>query len=110
MKRQIGCSTKSTLTFFIFLLYGFSLQVFNHYDTPLPYNLVFKEWVVNDATFVVLFRTIQKLTFDDFIGLEVLQMTVNFLYLLFFSMVLDIMVSLLLQLLCMWFVLKFFPI
>jgi uncharacterized membrane protein YwzB len=71
---------------------------------------VFREGVANDATFVVLFWAVQKLTFDDFIGLEVLQMTDNLLYLFFSSMVLDIMVSLLLQLLWMLFVLTNLPI
>jgi sodium/hydrogen exchanger 8 len=74
------------------------------------YNLVFWEGVVNNATSVVLFRAIQKLTFDDFTSLEVLQMIRSFLYLFFSNMVLDIMVSLLLQLLWMLFVLTNLPI
>lgn len=74
------------------------------------YNLVFREGVVNNATSVVLFRAIQKLTFDEFTSLEVLQMTRSFLYLFFSNMVLDIMVSLLLQLLWMLFVLTNLPI
>jgi sodium/hydrogen exchanger 8 len=74
------------------------------------YNLVFWEGVVNNATSVVLFRAIQKLTFDEFTSLEVLQMTRSFLYLFFSNMVLDIMVSLLLQLLWMLFVLTNLPI
>jgi len=71
---------------------------------------VFREGVVNDATFVVLFWAVQKLTFDVFTSLEVLQMIGNFLYLFFSSIVLDIMVSLLLQLLWMLFVLTNLPI
>jgi NhaP-type Na+/H+ or K+/H+ antiporter len=106
----IGCSTKSGLAFFTFLLYGFSLQVLSQDDTPLLYSLVFGEGVVNDATSVVLFRAVQKLTFDDFTGLEVLQMTGSFLYLFFSSTVLGIMVSLLLQLLWMLFVQTDLPI
>jgi sodium/hydrogen exchanger 8 len=74
------------------------------------YNLVFWEGVMNNATSVVLFRAIQKLTFDEFTSLEVLQMTRSFLYLFFSNMVLDIMVSLLLQLLWMLFVLTNLPI
>jgi NhaP-type Na+/H+ or K+/H+ antiporter len=106
----IGCSTKSGLACFTFLLYGFSLQVLSQDDTPLLYSLVFGEGVVNDATSVVLFRAVQKLTFDDFTGLEVLQMTGSFLYLFFSSTVLGIMVSLLLQLLWMLFVQMDLPI
>jgi sodium/hydrogen exchanger 8 len=74
------------------------------------YDLVFWEGVVNNATSVVLFRAIEKLTFDEFTSLEVLQMTRSFLYLFFSNMVLDIMVSLLLQLLWMLFVLTNLPI
>ncbi len=85
-------------------VFYFSLQVLSQDDTPLLYSLVFGEGVVNDATSVVLFRAVQKLTFDDFTGLEVLQMTGSFLYLFFSSTVLGIMVSLLLQLLWMLFV------
>jgi NhaP-type Na+/H+ or K+/H+ antiporter len=90
----IGYSTKLRLAFFIFFCYGFSLQVLSQDDTPLLYNLVFGEGVVNDATCVVLFQVVQKLTFDDFTGLEVLQMIGNFFYLLFSSTILGIMVSL----------------
>jgi NhaP-type Na+/H+ or K+/H+ antiporter len=87
-----------------------TLQVLSQDDTPLLYSLVFGEGVVNDATSVVLFRAVQKLTFDDFTGLEVLQMTGSFLYLFFSSTVLGIMVSLLLQLLWMLFVQTDLPI
>ncbi|CAK9871724.1 unnamed protein product [Sphagnum jensenii] len=72
-----------------------TLQVLSQDDTPLLYSLVFGEGVVNDATSVVLFRAVQKLTFDDFTGLEVLQMTGSFLYLFFSSTVLGIMTGLL---------------
>ncbi|KAL4185288.1 hypothetical protein AMTRI_Chr10g229980 [Amborella trichopoda] len=58
-----------------------TLQVLNQDETPLLYSLVFGEGVVNDATSVVLFRTVQKLdvsrldlrvalyTFKDFLYL-----------------------------------------
>ncbi|KAH9572271.1 hypothetical protein CY35_02G138800 [Sphagnum magellanicum] len=72
-----------------------TLQVLSQDDTPLLYSLVFGEGVVNDATSVVLFRAVQKLTFDDFTGLEVLQMTGSFLYLFFSSTVLGIVTGLL---------------
>jgi sodium/hydrogen exchanger 8 len=74
-----------------------TLQVLSQDDTPLLYSLVFGEGVVNDATSVVLFRAVQKLTFDDFTGIEVLQMSGSFLYLFFSSTVLGIAVSFLLQ-------------
>jgi sodium/hydrogen exchanger 8 len=73
------------------------LQVLSQDDTPLLYSLVFGEGVVNDATSVVLFRAVQKLTFDDFTSMEVLQMSGSFLYLFFSSTVLGIAVSFLLQ-------------
>ncbi|CAM6008146.1 unnamed protein product, partial [Sphagnum balticum] len=72
-----------------------TLQVLSQDDTPLLYSLVFGEGVVNDATSVVLFRAVQKLTFDDFTGLEVLQITGSFLYLFFSSTALGIMTGLL---------------
>ncbi len=73
------------------------MQVLSQDDTPLLYSLVFGEGVVNDATSVVLFRAVQKLTFDDFTSMEVLQMSGSFLYLFFSSTVLGIAVSFLLQ-------------
>jgi sodium/hydrogen exchanger 8 len=73
------------------------LQVLSQDDTPLLYSLVFGEGVVNDATSVVLFRAVQKLTFDDFTSMEVLQMSGSFFYLFFSSTVLGIAVSFLLQ-------------
>ncbi|KAH9576528.1 hypothetical protein CY35_01G166900 [Sphagnum magellanicum] len=72
-----------------------TLQVLSQDDTPLLYSLVFGEGVVNDATSVVLFRAVQKLTFDDFTGIEVLQMSGSFLYLFFSSTVLGIATGLL---------------
>jgi sodium/hydrogen exchanger 8 len=72
-----------------------TLQVLSQDDTPLLYSLVFGEGVVNDATSVVLFRAVQKLTFDDFTSMEVLQMSGSFFYLFFSSTVLGIATGLL---------------
>lgn len=50
--------------------------------------------MVNDATSVVLFRAVQKLTFDDFTGMEVLHIGGSFLSLFFSSTILGVVVSL----------------
>ncbi|KAH9576536.1 hypothetical protein CY35_01G167000 [Sphagnum magellanicum] len=71
-----------------------TLQVLSQDDTPLLYSLVFGGFV-NNATSVVLFRAVQKLTFDDFTGMEVLQMSGSFLYFFFCSTVLGIATGLL---------------
>jgi hypothetical protein len=57
---------------------------------------VFREGLVNNATCVVLFWAVQKLTFDGFTDLEVLQMISSLFYLFFSSTVMGIMVNLLL--------------
>jgi len=72
-----------------------TLQVLSQDDTPLLYSLVFGEGVVNDATSVVLFRAVQKLTFDNFTGAEVMKIGGSFLELFFSSTILGIAIGLL---------------
>jgi len=67
---------------------------------------MFREGLVNNATCVVLFRVVQKLTFYDYTSLEVLQMIGSFFNLFFSIMVLGIMVSLLVQLLWSAYIIK----
>ena len=69
------------------------LQVFNQDETPLLYSLVFGEGVVNDATFVVLFKAIQNFDLFHIDLTTALQLLANFLYLLIVSTVLGIFVS-----------------
>lgn len=71
------------------------LQVLNQDDSPLLYSLVFGEGVVNDATSVVLFRAVQKLSFKDFTGMEVIRICGSFLQLFFSSTVLGVAIGLL---------------
>eukprot|EP00249_Psilotum_nudum_P011860 c23429_g1_i1 orf=170-1846(+) len=72
-----------------------TLQVLHQDETPLLYSLVFGEGVVNDATSVVLFRTVQTITFSEVNALTVLKMLGNFLYLLTMSTILGVTVGLL---------------
>lgn len=57
------------------------LQVLSQEETPLLYSLVFGEGVVNDATSVVIFNTVQKINADTINGLTALHICLNFLYL-----------------------------
>ncbi|XP_024526136.1 sodium/hydrogen exchanger 1 isoform X2 [Selaginella moellendorffii] len=72
-----------------------TLQVLSQDETPLLYSLVFGEGVVNDATSVVLFRTIQKLGTASINGLTALGMFADFIYLFLSSTVLGVAAGLL---------------
>eukprot|EP00246_Nothoceros_aenigmaticus_P008932 TRINITY_DN241_c1_g1_i2.p1 TRINITY_DN241_c1_g1~~TRINITY_DN241_c1_g1_i2.p1 ORF type:complete len:317 (-),score=29.29 TRINITY_DN241_c1_g1_i2:33-983(-) len=72
-----------------------TLQVLSQDETPLLYSLVFGEGVVNDATSVVLFRAIQKFSFDDFTVLTGVGIVGSFLYLFVTSTALGISFGLL---------------
>lgn len=56
---------------------------------------MFGEGVVNDATSIVLFNSVQTLDFHNIDGLTVLKLIGTFLYLLFTSTALGIAVGLL---------------
>ncbi|MQL72410.1 hypothetical protein Taro_004750 [Colocasia esculenta] len=70
-----------------------TLQVLNQEETPLLYSLVFGEGVVNDATSIVLFNTVQKLNFNNIDALTALKLLGTFLYLFFTSTALGVAVS-----------------
>ena len=57
------------------------MQVLHQDETPLLYSLVFGEGVVNDATSVVLFNTIQKLDVNRLHGRQAVRILLDFLYL-----------------------------
>ncbi|XP_024959341.1 sodium/hydrogen exchanger 4 isoform X2 [Cynara cardunculus var. scolymus] len=67
-----------------------TLQVLNQDETPLLYSLVFGEGVVNDATSVVLFNAVQKMTADTLNGQTALRIFVDFLYLFSMSTILGV--------------------
>lgn len=56
-------------------------QILHQDETPLLYSLVFGEGVVNDATSVVLFNTIQKLDVNKLHGWQAVHILLDFLYL-----------------------------
>nr|AVA17659.1 Na+/H+ antiporter family protein 5 [Populus ciliata] len=72
-----------------------TLQVLSQDETPFLYSIVFGEGVVNDATSIVLFNSVQTLDFHNIDGLTVLNLIGTFLYLLFTSTALGIAVGLL---------------
>ncbi|KAF6161943.1 hypothetical protein GIB67_014145 [Kingdonia uniflora] len=67
-----------------------TLQVLHQDETPLLYSLVFGEGVVNDATSVVLFHAIQKLSHSKLDGWAAPRILGDFLYLFTASTVLGI--------------------
>ncbi|XP_078446633.1 sodium/hydrogen exchanger 1-like isoform X1 [Wolffia australiana] len=67
-----------------------TLQVLNQDETPLLYSLVFGEGVVNDATSIVLFNSVQKLDLESFGALSALQLLWTFLYLFITSTALGV--------------------
>ncbi|KAD3067187.1 hypothetical protein E3N88_35067 [Mikania micrantha] len=69
-----------------------TLQVLHQDETPLLYSLVFGEGVVNDATSVVLFNAVRKITANTFGGKAALRIVLDFLYLFFTSTVLGVTV------------------
>ncbi|KAL8237636.1 hypothetical protein R6Q59_018716 [Mikania micrantha] len=72
-----------------------TLQVLHQDETPLLYSLVFGEGVVNDATSVVLFNAVRKITANTFGGKAALRIVLDFLYLFFTSTVLGVTAGLL---------------
>eukprot|EP00258_Populus_trichocarpa_P016654 XP_006375776.2 sodium/hydrogen exchanger 1 isoform X1 [Populus trichocarpa] len=72
-----------------------TLQVLSQDETPFLYSIVFGEGVVNDATSIVLFNSVQTLDFHNIDGLTVLKLIGTFLYLLLTSTALGIAVGLL---------------
>ncbi|KAL9259778.1 Sodium/hydrogen exchanger 1-like protein [Drosera capensis] len=72
-----------------------TLQVLSQEETPFLYSVVFGEGVVNDATSIVLFNAVQKLDLSDASAMTALSLLGTFLYLLFTSTVLGVVVGLL---------------
>ncbi|KAL8166604.1 hypothetical protein V2J09_008103 [Rumex salicifolius] len=72
-----------------------TLQVLSQDETPLLYSVVFGEGVVNDATSIVLFNTIQSLDFSEVDAMTALSLVGTFLYLFFTSTILGVAVGLL---------------
>lgn len=68
-------------------------KVLNQDDTPFLYSAVFGEGVVNDATSIVLFNSVQSLDFSNIDGLTALKLLGTFLYLFFTSTALGLAVS-----------------
>ncbi|KAL5566148.1 hypothetical protein UlMin_029312 [Ulmus minor] len=71
-----------------------TLQVLNQDDTPFLYSMVFGEGVVNDATSIVLFNSVQSIDFSDINAAVALKLLWTFLYLLFTSTALGISMGL----------------
>ncbi|KAM0063779.1 putative cation/H+ exchanger, cation/H+ exchanger, CPA1 family [Helianthus debilis subsp. tardiflorus] len=72
-----------------------TLQVLHQDETPLLYSLVFGEGVVNDATSVVLFNAVRKITANTLGVKAALRILLDFLYLFSTSTVLGISAGLL---------------
>ncbi|XP_027935838.1 sodium/hydrogen exchanger 1-like isoform X2 [Vigna unguiculata] len=72
-----------------------TLQVLNQDETPLLYSIVFGEGVVNDATSIVLFNSVQSLDFSSSNSMTALKLLGTFLYLFCTSTALGIVVGLL---------------
>ncbi|WVY96105.1 hypothetical protein V8G54_028256 [Vigna mungo] len=72
-----------------------TLQVLNQDETPLLYSIVFGEGVVNDATSIVLFNSVQSLDFSSSNSVTALKLLGTFLYLFCTSTALGIAVGLL---------------
>ncbi|XP_027062355.1 sodium/hydrogen exchanger 4-like isoform X2 [Coffea arabica] len=72
-----------------------TLQVLHQDETPLLYSLVFGEGVVNDATSVVLFNTVQKLDVNRLHGRQAVHILWDFLYLFSTSTALGVSAGLL---------------
>ncbi|MED6108674.1 monovalent cation:H+ antiporter, CPA1 (nhx1) [Stylosanthes scabra] len=71
-----------------------TLQVLSQDETPLLYSIVFGEGVVNDATSIVLFNSVQTLDFSKLNAVTALKLLGTFLYLFFTSTALGIAVGL----------------
>ncbi|CAJ1976171.1 unnamed protein product [Sphenostylis stenocarpa] len=72
-----------------------TLQVLNQDETPLLYSIVFGEGVVNDATSIVLFNSVQSLDFTSNNSMTALKLLGTFLYLFCTSTALGVGVGLL---------------
>ncbi|XP_057512470.1 sodium/hydrogen exchanger 1-like [Actinidia eriantha] len=72
-----------------------TLQVLNQDETPFLYSVVFGEGVVNDATSIVLFNSVQSLDFSNIDAMTAFKLLGTFLYLFFSSTALGIVVGLL---------------
>ncbi|KAI9099115.1 hypothetical protein K1719_024882 [Acacia pycnantha] len=72
-----------------------TLQVLSQDETPLLYSIVFGEGVVNDATSIVLYNSVQSLDFSSISATTALNLLGTFLYLFLTSTVLGISVGLL---------------
>lgn len=68
-------------------------KVLNQDDTPFLYSAIFGEGVVNDATSIVLFNSVQSLNISNIDALVALKLLGTFLYLFFSSTALGIAVS-----------------
>ncbi|XP_027367256.1 sodium/hydrogen exchanger 1-like isoform X2 [Abrus precatorius] len=71
-----------------------TLQVLSQDETPSIYSIVFGEGVVNDATSIVLFNSVQSLDFSSINAIRALKLLGIFLYLFCSSTVLGIVVGL----------------
>lgn len=69
------------------------MQVLDQEETPLLYSLVFGEGVVNDATSVVLFNTLQKFDLSHINSTMALKFVGNFCQLFITSTLLGVSVS-----------------
>ncbi|XWS58240.1 hypothetical protein CRYUN_Cryun08bG0017300 [Craigia yunnanensis] len=72
-----------------------TLQVLNQDETPFLYSVVFGEGVVNDATSIVLFNSVQSIDFNNINATISLKLMGTFLYLFFSSTILGIVAGLL---------------
>lgn len=72
-----------------------TLQVLSQDETPFLYSIVFGEGVVNDATSIVLFNSVQSLDSDEISASIALKLLGTFLYLFFSSTLLGIVTGLL---------------
>ncbi|MFS7985449.1 putative cation/H+ exchanger, cation/H+ exchanger, CPA1 family, sodium/solute symporter superfamily [Helianthus anomalus] len=71
------------------------MQVLHQDETPLLYSLVFGEGVVNDATSVVLFNAVRKITANTLGVKAALRIVLDFLYLFSSSTLLGVSAGLL---------------
>ncbi|KAI5398467.1 hypothetical protein KIW84_064019 [Lathyrus oleraceus] len=72
-----------------------TLQVLSQDETPFLYSIVFGEGVVNDATSIVLFNSVQTLNFSSINAITALKLLGTFLYLFCTSTALGVIIGLL---------------
>jgi sodium/hydrogen exchanger 8 len=68
-------------------------KVLSQDETPFLYSIVFGEGVVNDATSIVLFNSVQSLDISSINAITVLKLLGTFLYLFCTSTALGVAVS-----------------